>query len=105
MQQVQYLGLVSCSLPHNAVLTHYKLLRLCLSVTSLALFSLPQLNTVLYKNMFVIDVCFSIFSSIIRARCIVFFRLIVFCFFFVICVIFLDLTYRAGFWHGAFFDL
>ena len=32
MQQVQYLGLVSCSLPHNAVLTHYKLLRLCLSV-------------------------------------------------------------------------
>jgi len=42
-------------------------------------FSLPQLNTVLYKNVFVflIDVCFSIFSSIIPPHCISIFHLIV----------------------------
>jgi len=67
-------------------------------------FSLPQLNTVLCKNgpMFVIDVCFSTFSSVIPPHCIVFFLLIilffsppciVFFFFFVICVEGADVTF------------
>jgi len=61
-------------------------------------FSLPQLNSVSYKKLRIcslIDVCFSIFSSIIPPHCIVRFfssHCIVF-FFFVICVKHADVTF------------